>query len=98
VENYIYTITSGIAGNLPNRAYLLNYAQSAVYTPSDFAFPLHATAGEADPNTETVVIADLDLTSLALQRELGSVRPLRDRRPDLYELKAKQKIKVIHTE
>ena len=98
VENYIYTVTSGIAGNLPRRGYLINYAQSAVYTPSDFAFPIQAMAGEADPNVETVVIADLDLTTLAVQREVGSVRPLRDRRPDLYDLRAKEMIKVIKTD
>jgi len=45
-----------------------------------------------------VVIADLDLNSLAQQRELGSVRPLHDRRPDLYELRAKIPIKTIHVE
>lgn len=98
VENYIYTVISGNAGNLPNRAYLLNYAQSAVFTPSDLAFPANATAGEADPNVETVVMADLDLTTLHQQRELGSVRPLYDRRTDLYDLQARERIRVIRTE
>lgn len=49
-------------------------------------------------NHDTVVIADLDLNSLAQQRELGSVRPLHGRRPDLYELRAKIPIKTIHVE
>lgn len=98
VENYVYTVISGNAGNLPNRTYLLNYAQSAVFTPSDFAFPLEAKAGEADPNVETVVIAELDLTSLAQQREHGDVRPLYDRRPDLYSVQAVQPIEVVRTE
>lgn len=99
VENYIYLVLSGNAGNLPTTpSYLLNYSQSAILTPSDFAFPLEATAALADPNVETVVIADLDLNSLAQQRELGSVRPLHDRRPDLYELRAKQPIKTIRVE
>lgn len=98
VENYMYTVLSGIAGNLPHRDYLLNYARSAVFTPSDFAFPLNATAGEADPNVETVVIAELDLTSLAQQRDLGAVRPLHDRRPDLYDLRLKQRVQIIRTE
>ena len=99
VENYIYVILSGNAGNFPAmQSYLLNYSQSAVLTPSDFAFPIAATAGLADPNAETVVVADLDLSSLSQMRELGSVRPLQDRRTDLYELKARQPIKVVVVE
>jgi predicted amidohydrolase len=47
---------------------------------------------------ETVVIADLDLATLAQQRLSGSVRPLYDRRPDLYELRARQEIQIIQTE
>jgi predicted amidohydrolase/ribosomal protein S18 acetylase RimI-like enzyme len=98
IENFIYVVIAGNVGNLPNRSYLLNYGQSAIFTPSDFPFPLQATAGEADPNVETVVINDLDLTSLAQYRETGNVRPLHDRRADLYDLQAKQKIKIIRTE
>ncbi|MBE2222396.1 MAG: GNAT family N-acetyltransferase [Anaerolineae bacterium] len=99
VENYMYLALAGNAGNLPTTpSYLLNYSQSAILTPSDFAFPLEATAALADPNTETVVIADLDLNALAQQRELGSVRPLQDRRPDLYELRAKIPIKTVYVE
>ena len=99
VENYIYLALAGNAGNLPTTpSYLLNYSQSAILTPSDFAFPVEATAALADPNTETVVIADLDLNALAQQRELGSVRPLHDRRPDLYELRSKVPIKIVHVE
>ncbi|MAT99609.1 MAG: nitrilase [Anaerolineaceae bacterium] len=99
VENFIYVVLAGNAGNLPTTPwYLLNYSQSAVFTPSDFAFPPEATAGLADPNVETAVIADLDLTTLAQMRESGSVRPLRDRRLDLYELKSKIPIKNVIVE
>ena len=99
VENYIYVVLSGNAGNLPTTPwYLLNYSQSAVFTPSDFAFPPEATAGLADPNVETAVIADLDLTTLTQMREIGSVRPLRDRRLDLYELNSKIPIKTVIVE
>ena len=98
VENWIYTVISGNIGNLPQvRSFLLNYGQAAIFTPSDVAFPPLATAAEADPNAETVVFYDLDLNTLALQRELGSVRPLRDRRPDLYELRFKGEIEHIRT-
>lgn len=95
-ENYLYVVASGNAGNLPStKNYLINYAQSAVFTPSDFSFPPGGIAGEADPNAETVVIADLDLNVLALQREHGSVRPLFERRSDLYDLRLKQPIRVV---
>lgn len=59
---------------------------------------MDAKVGEAEPNIETVVISDLDLTSLEQQRETGSVRPLYDMRPDIYELIAKTPIKAIRTE
>ena len=96
VENYIYVVLSGNVGNLPTvRSYLINYGQAAVLTPSDFAFPREATVAEAEPNVETVVISDLDLTSLHQHRDLGSVRPLFDRRPDLYELRAKYPVRVV---
>lgn len=94
-ENYVYVVMAGNAGNLPTvKNYLINYSQSAVLTPSDFAFPPSGVAGEAEPNIETVVIADLDLNTLALQREIGSVRPLFERRRDLYELTPKMPLKV----
>ena len=99
VENVLYVVMSGNVGNMPNiKSYLINYAQSAILTPSDFAFPMEAKTGEADPNVETVVISDLDLYSIKMQKEVGSVRPLYDGRPDLYELKAKIPIRKIRTE
>jgi len=99
VENYVYVVIAGNVGNLPDvKSYLLNYGQSAIFTPSDFAFPQLATAAEADPNTETVVIAEMDLTSLGVHREVGSVRPLYDRRPDLYDLTARIPIQLVRVE
>ncbi|GMV92764.1 MAG: carbon-nitrogen hydrolase [Candidatus Hydrogenedentota bacterium] len=99
VENYIYTVIAGNVGNLPQvRSFLINYGQAAIFTPSDFAFPPHATAAEAEPNTEMVVITDLDLETLALQRDMGTVRPLRDRRPDLYTLVPSRAVNVIRTQ
>ncbi|MCB9152120.1 MAG: bifunctional GNAT family N-acetyltransferase/carbon-nitrogen hydrolase family protein [Caldilineaceae bacterium] len=99
VENYIYTVISGNVGNMHTvKSYLNNYGQAAIFTPSDFAFAPHGILAEADPNVETVAISELDLTSLAQQRELGSVRPLYDRRPDLYTLQSKMPIRVIRTE
>ena len=45
-----------------------------------------AIAAEATPNTEMALIADLDLDKLAEIRRNGSVRNLRDRRLDLYQV------------
>ena len=96
VENVIYTVLSGNVGNLPQvDNFLINYGQAAIFTPSDFPFPTDATAGAADFNTETVVISDLDLVALEETRELGSVRPLRDRRQDLYEIRGTHPVEVV---
>lgn len=98
VENSIYVVLAGNAGNLPLRSYLLNYARSAILTPCDVGFPQAGVAAEADPNVETVVTADLDLAALDQHRDAGSVRLLHDRRADLYELRAKTKLERVTVE
>jgi predicted amidohydrolase len=96
VENVIYVVLAGNVGNLPQvDNFLINYGQAIICTPSDFAFPPNAIAAKADSTSETVVISDLDLSSLEQAREVGSVRPLRDRRPDLYRLNASSPVEVI---
>lgn len=98
VENFIYVVMAGNVGNLPQvDNFLINYGQAVICTPSDFPFPTNAIAAMADPNSETVVISDLDLSSLEHAREMGSVRPLRDRRADLYRLESETRVKVIRT-
>lgn len=67
----------------------IQYAQSAVFTPCDFAFPLHGIKAEATPNTEMLIIADVDLELLHDLRHSGSVRNMKDRRADLYNLNFK---------
>jgi predicted amidohydrolase/GNAT superfamily N-acetyltransferase len=96
VENTIYTVMAGNVGNLPQvENFLINYGQAVICTPSDFAFPPGAIAAIADFNSETVVISDLDLVALEEAREQGSVRPLRDRRTDLYTIAAKTPIEIV---
>jgi predicted amidohydrolase len=98
VENMVYVVLSGNVGNLPQvDNFLINYGEAIICTPSDFAFPPDAIAAKADFNTETVVISDLDLGALEQVRELGSVRPLRDRRPDLYQIAPREPVEVIRT-
>jgi hypothetical protein len=42
-----------------------------------------------------VVIGDLDLGALDIQRQTASVRPLLDRRHDIYELVSKLEIERV---
>ncbi len=85
VENQIYVATAGTVGNLPDVQNMdINYAVAGVFTPSDFNFARDGIAAEADSNEETVLVCDLDLDDLQEARNFGTVRPLRDRRPDLF--------------
>jgi predicted amidohydrolase len=87
IENECYVAIAGSVGNLPKVKNMdLNYAQSAVYSPSDFAFPQDATISAGTPNTEMTIIADVDLDLLKELHTMGSVNNLKDRRKDLYEI------------
>lgn len=87
IENECYVVISGSVGNLPKVENMdMQYSQAAVFTPSDFAFPHDAIAAEATPNTEMLLIVDLDLDNLKELRMHGSVRNFRDRRMDLYKI------------
>jgi predicted amidohydrolase len=87
VENECFVAIAGCVGNLPNVNNMgISYAQSAVFTPSDFGFPTNGIQSEATPNTEMIVIADVDLSTLEELHEYGSVQNLKDRRTDLYNI------------
>ncbi|MBU1168813.1 MAG: bifunctional GNAT family N-acetyltransferase/carbon-nitrogen hydrolase family protein [Proteobacteria bacterium] len=99
VENFVYVVITGNVGNMKTEVgSFMNYSQAAILTPSDFSFPEKGIEGEADPNVEAVVVSELALSSLAQQRHVATVRPLHDLRPDLYELRARQRIEIIKTE
>ncbi len=92
VENECYVAITGSVGNLPKVNNMdLQYAQSAIFSPSDFAFPSNAIVAETTPNTENILIADVNLDLLKELHEFGSVRNLKDRRTDFYDLKLKKK-------
>ena len=92
IENECYVAIAGCVGNLPRVSNMdIQYAQSAVFTPSDFAFPTNTIKAESTPNTEMILIADVDLNQLKELNQYGSVRNLNDRRNDLYELTWKKK-------
>jgi predicted amidohydrolase/GNAT superfamily N-acetyltransferase len=87
IENECYVAISGSVGNLPKVKNMdIQYSQSAVFTPSDFAFPHDAIAAEATPNTEMTLMVDLDLDLLKELRQKGSVQNLKSRRSDLYKV------------
>lgn len=88
IENECYVAIAGCVGNLPGVNNMdIQYAQTAVFTPSDFSFPSNGIKAEATPNTEMTIIVDVDLDLLRELHEFGSVRILKDRRQDLYKLK-----------
>lgn len=87
VENQIYVIMAGTVGNLPDVENMdVNYAESCILTPCDFPFARDGIAATSEPNTETVVISDLNIASLNASRKSGSVQNLKDRRLDLYRV------------
>lgn len=88
IENECFVAIAGCVGNLPKVHNMdIQYAQSAVFTPADFAFPTNGIKAEATPNSEAVLIADLELDLLRKTRMHGSVHNLLDRRTDVYELR-----------
>lgn len=87
VENECYVVICGSVGNLPEVESLdVQYAQSSVFSPSDFAFPHDAVMSETTPNTEMLMFSDLNLDELRYLHHEGSVTNLKDRRTDLYEV------------
>jgi predicted amidohydrolase len=90
IENECYVAIAGSVGNLPNVHNMdIQYAQSMVFTPCDFAFPTNGIKAEATANSEMILIADVDIDSLRELNQLGTVRNLKDRRKDIYELNKK---------
>jgi predicted amidohydrolase len=85
IENQIYVVMSGVCGNLPNVGNMdVHYAQGAVLTPCDLPFAWNGIRAEAEPNVETMIVADVSLADLAEARLRGTVQNLNDRRTDLY--------------
>lgn len=88
IENECFVAITGSVGNLPKVENMdISYSQAAVFTPSDFAFPSNCIKSEATANAEMILIAEVDLSLLHELHSYGSVRNLKDRRKDFYELK-----------
>lgn len=87
IENECYVAIAGSVGNLPKVHNMdIQYAQSVVFTPCDFAFPTNGVKTEATPNTEMILIADVNLDLLRELHSYGSVQNLKNRRLDLYSI------------
>lgn len=79
IENQMYVIQSSTVGSLPMvPAVSLNYGQAGILTPSDFSFSRDGIMAEGIPNQETIVIGELNLTTIAETRASGTVLPLLD--------------------
>jgi predicted amidohydrolase len=87
IENECYVAIAGCVGNLPKVENMdIQFAQSVVFTPSDFSFPANGIKAEATANTEMILVADVDLDLLKELHNFGAVRNLKDRRTDLYSV------------
>ncbi|KMT64525.1 carbon-nitrogen hydrolase family protein [Catenovulum maritimum] len=86
IENECYVAIAGSVGNLPSVDSLdVQYAQSAVFTPSDFSFPHDAVLSETTPNTEMLMFANVNLEALKILKAEGAVTNSKDKRRDLYQ-------------
>jgi len=98
IENECYVAIAGSVGNLPKVHNMdIQYAQSMVFTPCDFSFPTNGIKAEATPNTEMILIADVDIDMLRELNQFGSVRNLKDRRSDIYSIIRKSEDKTNGT-
>lgn len=87
IENECYVAIAGSVGNLPKVENMdIQYAQSVVFTPCDFSFPANGIKAEATPNTEMILVADVDIDLLRELHTYGAVRNLKDRRTDVYRI------------
>lgn len=92
IENECYVALTGCVGNLPRVDNMdIQYSKSVVFSPSDFSFPSTGIMAETTPNTEMVIIADLDMDLLKHLSDHGSVNNWKDRRTDLYSLTLKKR-------
>lgn len=92
IENECYVAIAGSVGNLPKVHNMdIQYAQSVIFTPCDFAFPPNGIKAEATPNNEMTLIVDVDLELLKELNMYGSVRNLHNRRTDIYSVEKKNK-------
>ena len=79
IENEMYVAITGSVGS------------GFLGRSKNYYFPSNGIIAEATPNTEMVLLADVDLTLLKHLHEEGSVNNLKDRRHDIFRLELVQK-------
>lgn len=95
IENQMYVIHSCTVGSLPMvPAVSLNYGQASILTPSDFAFSRDGILAEGIPNQETMVVGELNLTTIHSCRDTGTVLPLNDSRNTAELLSDKEVVRL----
>jgi len=95
IENHVYVATSGCTGNLPFVQNAdIHYAQSGIFSPSDFSFARDGVVAECTPNIEAVVVHDVDVDVLRRHRDRGTVQNWNDRRTDLYRVRTRVNGKI----
>jgi predicted amidohydrolase len=93
IENQMYVIQASTVGSLPMvPAVSLNYGQASILTPSDFAFSRDGILAEGNPNQESMVIGELNMTTILDTRSTGTVIPLLD---SLRTTEAMGKVEVV---
>jgi predicted amidohydrolase len=96
IENQIYTVTAGMVGSLPLQTYFTSqFAQSGIYTPADFAFPMDGIATQAAANVGQVIVSDLDLAMLDRARQHGSVHTFLDSQSDTLHTRFDGNVKSV---
>lgn len=96
VENELFTVVAGTVGHLSHVPQTpTQFGLSAVFSPCDYAFAGNGVIAEGQPNSEALVVGDIDLEQLRRNREIGSVTPLKDRRPHIYRLDETEKSGVV---
>ena len=63
---------------------------SQEYSPHAILLFQRMENGGSDPNTEMILVSDVDLDLLNALHTYGSVRNLKDRRNDVYEVRLKK--------
>ena len=96
IENQVYVVMSGCVGNLLQVDNVdIQYAQSAILTPSDVEFHRDGIAEIAEPGDETMIYQDLDMHLLKINRLQGNAQTWNDRRKELYSITYHEDGKII---
>lgn len=79
IENQMYVVHSSLVGSLPMvPAVALNYGIAGIFTPSDYAFARDGILAEGMANQESLIVGELNMSTIVDCRSTGTVLPLVD--------------------